>query len=75
MAVELQLTSEQVTELRLIQKRERFRRRRFVKATVLLMLNRGLSIEDIELCLSLDDNTIRRYLPGFLEEGMQGLPI
>lgn len=71
MPVELQLTSEQVRELRLIQKRERFRRRRFVKATVLLMLNRGLSFEDIELSLSLDDNTIRRYLLGFLEKGMQ----
>lgn len=35
------------------------------------MLDRGLSLEDIELSLSLDDNTIRRYLRGFLKEGLE----
>lgn len=69
--MELQLTSDQVSELRLIQKRERFRRRRFVKATVLMMLHRGLTFEDIEVSLGLDDSTIRRYLLGFIDKGLE----
>ena len=69
--MELQLTPDQVTALRLIQKKERFVRRRFVKATVLLMLHQGLPVEVIELSLSLDDNTIRRYVLAFLEQGME----
>ena len=69
--MDLQLTPEQLSRLRIVQKKERFHRRRFLKATVLLMLHRGLSMEDIELSLSLDDNTIRRYAAGFLEKGMR----
>lgn len=68
--MQIQLTSKEVAHLRVVQKRERFHRRRFVKATVLLMLHRGLSLQDIELSLSIDDNTIRRYARGFLEKGL-----
>lgn len=67
----LNLTAEELSALRTIQKKERFRRRRFVKATVILMLHRGLSVEDIQLSLSIDDNTINRYLKGFLAQGLE----
>lgn len=69
--MQIELTSKELAHLRTIQKRERFHRRRFVKATVLLMLHRGLSFEDIELSLSIDDNTIRRYTGGFIEKGLK----
>ncbi|MBB4080406.1 transposase [Lewinella aquimaris] len=68
--MELEVSQEQLLLLRQIQKRERFNRRRFVKATVLLMIHRGLSMEDIQLSLSLDDNTIRRYATGFKDRGL-----
>ncbi|MEM7572751.1 MAG: winged helix-turn-helix domain-containing protein [Bacteroidota bacterium] len=67
----LDLTAEQLAILRTIQKKERFRRRRFIKATVILMLHRDLSLADIQLSLSIDDNTIRRYLQGFLTKDLE----
>ena len=70
MAVDLKLSQEQVLLLRQIQKKERFNRRRFLKATVLLMIHRGLSVQDIQLSLSLDDNTIRRYVTTFNDWGL-----
>lgn len=70
LAVDLKLSQEQVLLLRQIQKKERFNRRRFVKATVLLMIHRGLSVQDIQLSLSLDDNTIRRYVAAFNDRGL-----
>ncbi|MCB9082539.1 MAG: hypothetical protein H6555_12605 [Lewinellaceae bacterium] len=54
--MELHLSTEEVKELQRIQKKDRFHRRRFIKATVLLMLHRGLSMEDIQMSLTLDDN-------------------
>ncbi len=68
----VQLTSKEVQELRRIQKKEKFQRRRFIKATVLLMLHKEFSIEDICDSLSLDDNTIYRYAEAFREKGLEG---
>ena len=65
------LSPEEIKELQRIQKKDRFHRRRFIKATVLLMLYRGLSVEDIQLSLTLDDNTIRRYVRAFQEKGLE----
>ena len=67
----LELSSSEITELRRIQKKDRFHRRRFIKATVLLMLHRGLSYEDIQLSLSIDDNTITRYRNSFRQRGLK----
>lgn len=67
----LELSTEDIKELRRIQKKDRFHRRRFVKATVLLMLNRGLSYEDIKESLSLDESTISRYVKGFKTKGLK----
>lgn len=36
------------------------------------MLHRGLSFEDINVSLSLDESTVKRYLLGFVEKGMDG---
>ena len=49
--MEIQLTPREIQELRRIQKKEKFHRRRFIKATVLLMLHQGLPME--EICASL----------------------
>ncbi|MEL6140127.1 MAG: winged helix-turn-helix domain-containing protein, partial [Bacteroidota bacterium] len=69
--VSLKLSPEEVGTLQRIQKKDRYNRRRFVKATVLLMLHRGLSFEDIQLSLTLDDNTIRRYIQAYLKSGLE----
>lgn len=60
------LTKDKITALRKVQKFERFQRRRFVKATILLRFHQGLSIKDIELSLGINESTIRYYLKGFL---------
>ncbi len=65
--MDIRLTSEEIKELRRIQKKEKFHRQRFIKATVLLMLHRGLPIEEICASLSLDDNTTYRYAEAFRE--------
>ncbi len=67
----LQLTIEEIQELRRIQQKDRFHRRRFIKATVLLMLHHKFTISEIEVCLGLDDNTIRRYVRSFKEKGLK----
>jgi transposase len=69
--MDFQLSQEEIKELRRIQQKDRFHRRRFVKATVLIMLHRQLSIEDIEVSLGIDDNTIRRYVKGYRERGLK----
>ncbi len=69
--VDLQLTIEEIQELRRIQKKHRFHIRRFIKATVLLMLHQGHSLEDIAAIFSLNDNTIRRYVKAFKEKGLK----
>ena len=69
--MDLQLSAADIKELQRIQKKDRFHRRRFIKATVLLMLHRGLSMEDIQMSLTLDDNTIRRYVKAFQEKGLK----
>ena len=69
--MKLQLSTEEIKELQRIQKKDRFHRRRFIKATVLLMLHRGLSMEDIQMSLTLDDNTINRYVKAFQEKGLK----
>ena len=67
----IKLTDREIAELRRIQKKEKFHRRRFVKATVLLMLHSGLTVEEICRSLSLDDNTLYRYTKAFQEKGLE----
>jgi len=49
----LDLSQAEIKELLRIQEKDRFHRRRFIKATVLQMLHRDLSSEDIQVSLSL----------------------
>ncbi len=67
----IQLSTEEIKELQRIQKKDRFHRRRFIKSAVLLMLHQGLSMEAIQMSLTLDDNTIRRYVKAFQEKGLK----
>lgn len=69
--MEIQLTPKEVEELRRIQKKEKFHRRRFIKATVLLMLHQGVSLDVICASLSLDENTVYRYAKAFREKGLE----
>ncbi|GEM_PF-4794831 len=69
-ALEIRLTPDEIQELRPIQKKEKFRRRRFIKAAVLLILHRGLPIKEICASLSLDDNTIYRYAKAFWKKDL-----
>ena len=69
--MDLQLSQEEIKELRRIQQKDRLHRRRFVKATVLIMLHRQLSIEDFEASQGIDDNLIRRYVKGYWERGLK----
>lgn len=69
--MDIQLNQDELKELKRIQQKDRFHRRRFIKATVLLMLHRKLSLEDIQASLNIDDNTIRRYVKGYREKGLK----
>jgi len=69
--MKIELSPSEIKELQRIQKKDRFHRRRFIKATVLLMLHHGFSSSDIQLSLTLDDNTIRRYVRGYQEKGLK----
>jgi transposase len=69
--VDIQLSQDELKELKRIQQKDRFHRRRFIKATVLLMLHRKLSLEDIQASLNIGDNTIRRYVKGYREKGLK----
>ena len=71
MAVKRKLSIEEVEQLRRIQKEDRFHRRRFIKATVLLMLHYGLTIGQIEMSLGIDENTIFRYAKAYKEKGLK----
>lgn len=68
--MDIRLTPAEIQELRRIQKKEKFHLGRFIKATVLLMLHQGVSIDVICASLSLDDNTIYRHVKVFREKGL-----
>ena len=69
--MDLKLSTEEIKELQRIQSKDRFHRRRFIKATVLLMLHHGFSYSDIQLSLTIGDNTIRRYVKAYHERGLK----
>lgn len=69
--VNIQLTKEEIKELQRVQKKDRFHRRRFIKATVLLMLHQDLPMNVICMSLTLDENTIYRYAKAFRERGLK----
>ncbi|RMG76039.1 MAG: helix-turn-helix domain-containing protein [Chloroflexi bacterium] len=69
--MDIQLTPGEIQDLRRIQKKGKFHRRRFIKATVLLMLHRGVSIDMICASLSLDEDTVYRYAKTFREKGLK----
>ena len=71
MVVKIELSPSEIKELQRIQKKDRFHRRRFIKATVLLMLHHGFSFADIQMSLTLDDNTIRRYVRAYEQRGLK----
>lgn len=58
-------------KLRELQRNTKLSRRRYRKVTVLVMLHQGHSIEVVESALGLDDNTIRRYVGGYEENGIE----
>ncbi|MFK7924346.1 MAG: hypothetical protein AB8H47_20480, partial [Bacteroidia bacterium] len=72
-----ELNNSELGSLRKIQKESRFQRRRYIKATVLIMLHGKLSPVDISTYLGIDDNTVYRYadayrtvdLPTYLSDG------
>ena len=69
--VKLKLSIEEVEQLRRIQKKNRFHRRPFIKATVLLMLHYGFTRGQIEMSLGINDNTIFRYAKAYKEKGLK----
>lgn len=69
--MKLELTNAEVQELRKIQKGNRFHVRRYVKATVLLMVHLEFTYRQIQESLGIDDNTIRRYIKGFEQKGLR----
>ena len=65
------LEPEQYAELRALQKRPDLSRRRYRKVTVLIMLHKGFSVSAIEDILAIDDNTIYRYVRGYIKEDLE----
>lgn len=72
-----ELSETELASLRKIQKESGFQRRRYIKATVLIMLDGKVSPADISSFLGIDDNTVYRYadsyrtvdLPTYLSDG------
>jgi len=65
------LTSEQITELKLMHKKSD--RKKADKIKSILLVNAGYSFEEIARILLLDDSTIRRWYITFQDEGIDGL--
>ena len=65
------LDPEQYEELRVLQRRPDLSRRRYRKVTVLVMLHKGFSVSDVEDILAIDDNTIYRYVRGYLKVDLE----
>jgi len=61
------LDPQEYEELRTLQKRPDLSRRRYRKVTVLIMLTQGHAVSVIEAALGIDDNTIYRYVRGYLK--------
>lgn len=61
------LDLEEYEELQKLQKRPGLSRRRYRKVTVLIMLTQGHDVKVIEAALGIDDNTIYRYVRGYLK--------
>ena len=68
--MDFQLSTDEYSRLRQIQKKENLHPRRYRKVTVLIMLHQGYSVAAIEAALGMDDNTIRRYVDGYRKRGL-----
>lgn len=55
----------------MLQKRPDLSRRRYRKVTVLVMLHKGFTVSSIEDILAIDDNTIYRYVRGYLKVDLE----
>jgi transposase len=66
----VQLDNATRSQLKLLQKKEK-NKRTFVKVTVLLLLDKGLSPLVISDYLGIDDATVYRYLKGYNEVGLK----
>ena len=65
------LEPEQYEALRALQKRLDLSRRRYRKVTVLVMLHKGFPVSTVEGVLAIDDNTIYRYVRGYLKVDLE----
>ncbi len=65
------LDPEQYEELRALQKRPDLSCRRYRKVTVLVMPHKGFSVSDVKDILAIDDNTIYRYVRGYLKVDLE----
>ena len=66
------LTSEQKAEIKLLHRQ--CKERKFAdKLKAILLLDRGLSCEEISEILLIDDDTIRNYKKQYLSEGVNSL--
>ena len=65
----LKLTDIEREHLRRLQQRERGSDL-YIRITVLLMLDSGFSVSDVELSLGIDQTTVNRYLNKYKSEGL-----
>jgi len=68
--MEFTLSETELKELRAIQKKFGTHRRRYIKATVLIMLHRKVRVWEIGDFLGIDDNTVYRYAESYRKVGM-----
>jgi transposase len=66
------LTSLQVTALKTAHRQEKYRKHAD-RIKVILLLNMGLSYEEISNILLINDSTVRKYEKCYLEKGLEGL--
>lgn len=68
--MEFTLSESELKELREIQKKFGTHRRRYIKATVLIMLHRKVRVWEIGDFLGIDDNTVYRYAESYRKVGL-----
>ncbi len=69
--MKIELTSEELKALRKIQQKPGLHRRRYIKVTVIIMLDQGYEVKMVELALGIDDNTIYRYEKAYKKVGLK----
>lgn len=69
--MKIELTEQELINLKKTQRKAGLHRRRYIKVTVIIMLYQGFDVSQIEAALGIDDNTIYRYEKAYKKVGLK----